>query len=170
MRLSFIKPQSKNIFNKATKIWCFYIFLTTIILVGFNVFLQTEIINITKRIERYKHDQADIRSKTKAIDIHYERLIYEATLANNRIDKNNIRKEKIQNLLDLIPDKITINSIELSDTRLILKGITPSKDFFRLGLQASLKANFDKSNVSFYPLPNGWHQFISISQNNKNKE
>ncbi len=163
MRLSFISPQTKHIFSTLTKIWLFYFVLSGIILVGANEFLKMETMSTDKRVEKYKYDQTIIENKTQALNSQYERSIYEATLINNRIDNNNIRKEKIQNLLDLIPDKITISFIELSDTTLTLKGITPSKDFYYFGLQDPLKANFSKTSVSFYALSNGWYRFLSIS-------
>ncbi|STQ83641.1 hypothetical protein [Helicobacter fennelliae] len=163
MSLSFIKPQTKHIFANITKIWWFYIALTAVILVGYYMFLQIESANSLRRVAEYRALQSKIQLQTKYLNEYFERTVYEATLTNKRLDTHNIRKEKLRDLLEIIPDKITINFIEFSNYSLTLKGVTPSKEFFYFGLQALLKASFGKSSVNFYALPNGWYQFISLS-------
>jgi len=161
--LSFIKPQKKHIFTKITKIWWFYIVISAMILVAYNYYLSQEILNTIEKAQSYQTRQAQVQQKTKLIDTYYERLEYEGTLANQRIEKNEIRQERLQHILELIPDTITIHFMELTDSSLILKGVTPSKEFFDFGLKAPLSANFGVSSVNFYPLPNGWFEFISMS-------
>ncbi len=163
MALSFTRPKIKHIFAKITKVWWLYFALTAVVLVGFYMFLLQEISSSVKRTQNYRDDQKNLQRDIADINTYFERLIYEATLVNQRIDKNNIRRDKIYDLLELIPDKITLHFIEINETTLTLKGVTPSKEFFYFALQDPLKANFGRSNVSFYALSNGWYEFISIS-------
>ncbi len=163
MGASFIKPQTKHIFAKITKIWFFYFVLSAVLLVGYYVFLEQAIKTSLHHSEQYQAQQKALQQKIKLADTYFERLAYETSLVNQRLDKNQMREDKIKDLLELIPDKITINFVEFTDTTLVLKGVTPSKEFFYFGLQDPLKANFGKSSVSFYALANGWYQFISIS-------
>lgn len=163
MRISFVRPKIKYIIAKVTKIWWFYFLVTAFILVAFYMFLKQEIINSNIRTEKYRENQKILRSRIKLTDEYFERLIFEATLVHNRADKNKIRRDKLADLLYLIPDKITLHSVELDEKSLTLKGVTPSKEFFYFALQDPLKANFGRSSVSFYALSNGWYEFISIS-------
>lgn len=163
MALSFIRPKVKHIFAKITKIWWLYFGLTIMILVGFYIFLEHEIGASIARTEHYKLEQKTLQQHIVEVDEHFERLVYEATLVHQRIDKNDIRRDKLHDLLELVPDKITLRFIEINDSTLMLKGVTPSKEFFFFALQDPLKANFGHSNVNFYALSNGWYEFISIS-------
>lgn len=163
MALNFIYPKKKHIFNQVTKIWWMYIGITSVILFFCFGYLSLDIVRTQRMIENYKKEQIELQTKIKAADNYFERLNYESDLSYLRLDTNDIRREKLQNILNLIPDKITIDSIELSENTLIIKGITPSREFFYFGLHASLKANFGKSSVNFYGLSNGWQQFVSIS-------
>lgn len=161
--LSFTRAQAKHIFAKVTKIWWLYFALTAVILVAANVFLTQEISTSIERANEYQSEQKRLQSDIQDLDEYYERLSYEVALINQRIDKNDIRRDKIYDLLALIPDKITLHFIEIGESTLTLKGVTPSKEFFYFALQDPLKANFGRSNVSFYALSNGWYEFVSIS-------
>lgn len=162
-RISFVRPKIKYIIAKVTKIWWFYFLVTAFILVAFYMFLKQEIINSGERTEQYREQQKILRNRIGLTDEYFERLVFEATLVHNRIDRNNVRRDKLADLLHLIPDKITLHSVELNENSLTLKGVTPSKEFFYFALQDPLKANFGRSNVSFYALSNGWYEFISVS-------
>lgn len=164
MALSFTRHKTKHIFAKITKIWWLYFALTIVILLGFYGFVAREISVSAKRAQEYRANQQILQQNIIDIDEHFERLVFEATLVHQRSDKNDIRRDKLHDLLELIPDKITLHFIEISDTTLVLKGITPSREFFYFALQDPLKANFGRSNVNFYALSNGWYEFISISQ------
>ncbi len=161
--LSFTRAQAKHIFAKVTKIWWLYFALTAVILLAANVFLTQEIGASMERASEYQSEQKRLQSDIQDLDEYYERLSYEVALINQRIDKNDIRRDKIYDLLALIPDKITLHFIEIGESTLTLKGVTPSKEFFYFALQDPLKANFGRSNVSFYALSNGWYEFVSIS-------
>lgn len=163
MALSFTRHKTKHIFAKITKIWWLYFGLTIVILLGFYGFVAREISVSAKRAQEYRANQQILQQNIIDIDEHFERLVFEATLVHQRSDKNDIRRDKLHDLLELIPDKITLHFIEISDTTLVLKGITPSREFFYFALQDPLKANFGRSNVNFYALSNGWYEFISIS-------
>lgn len=78
--------------------------------------------------------------------------------------KNNSLVGAINNLFELIPEQITINTISLDHDTLTLKGITPSKELYIFLLEAPLKAIFSESKVDFFVLPSGWYNFVSVSK------
>jgi hypothetical protein len=70
-------------------------------------------------------------------------------------------KDSIKNLLDLIPDPITLSSISFDKNRLIIYGITPTKEIYNMLMLPPLESIFTETNTSFYQLPNGWYRFKS---------
>ncbi len=75
--------------------------------------------------------------------------------------KNSLLKQSIKNLLDLIPDPITLSSCEFDKNRLVLYGITPSKDIYNILMLPPLESIFNETKTYFYQMPNGWYRFKS---------
>ncbi len=79
-------------------------------------------------------------------------------------NKNAILNKSLMNLFNLVPDGVTLNSVYLDNELLKIKGVTPTKDHFKLLFEAPLKSIFAVSNTTFYQLPNGWYNFVSINK------
>ena len=107
------------------------------------------------------------KKKIALINKNIERLKYEANLDNINKNYNNEVQQSLLNLFTLIPDQITITQIKLEEEKLTLKGITPTRELYSFLLQAPLRSIFTTSRVDFFPLPNGWFNFTSISVLNK---
>jgi hypothetical protein len=75
--------------------------------------------------------------------------------------KNQLTKQQIKNLLDLIPDPITLEKFYIDNDKLIIYGITPTKDAYNLLMLPPLESLFAKTITTFYKLPNGWYKFKS---------
>lgn len=83
---------------------------------------------------------------------------------SEQISTNNmVMKESIRNLFDLVPDSITLTKAQLDEKSLILYGETPNKDTYEFMLQAPLRSIFHRTYTSFYPIENGWYNFVSTN-------
>lgn len=164
MQLSFIAPQPKYIFQKISKIWFLYIFLSIAITFGFLALVKYQIFLSQQRIQDYRNKQVFYQGETLKLQTYQSRVMYEIDLARSRQLHNSVIKDALMNLFSIIPDQITISYIETGNDFLKLKGSTPSKEVFKFLLQDPLKAIFGKSTVDFYALSNGWYHFVSHSE------
>lgn len=164
MRYSFTLANPKSIISRLTKIWIFYIILSIGIMHMFGIYLKMQKENILKSIG---HAQQKIETKDKDtlhIQKNINRLEYEINLDNINTQYNRELKDALINLFKLIPDQITITQMIIDKKKLILKGITPTREMYSFLLQVPLKSVFTTSNVDFYPLKNGWYNFTAISE------
>ncbi|PAF47852.1 hypothetical protein BKH46_03210 [Helicobacter sp. 12S02634-8] len=164
MRFSFLTPHPKHILTKITKIWLLYIVAALVIIFGFLVLLKFQIFLSHSRVADYQAKQIDYQTKVIELDAYQNRILFEVDLLKSRQVHNLIVRDVIKNLFNIIPDQITIDYIEIGSDFLTIKGSTPSKEVFKFLLQDPLKAIFGKSNVSFFPLSNGWYHFVSTSR------
>lgn len=163
MRYSFTLAQPKRILSKIVKIWWFYIFISIGLMVGFVLNLQMQTRVAIKNGSEMEQKQEFYQQQIQKILTNRKRLEYQLLVIKNDITDNMVIKDAIENLLNLIPDQITISLVEIKDQSLIIKGNTPSKEVFKYLLQDPLKAIFGKSKVSFFMLSNGGYEFVSES-------
>lgn len=163
MKYSFTQPLPKSIISKIAKIWIFYIALSVIIIYLSGMYLNIEKNTITTNMEMAESDIEAQDDEIATIQTNINRLQYELSLNNTNENYNNQLKNSFIKLFGLIPDQITINQIILEEKRLVLKGITPSRELYSFLLQAPLKSVFTTSRVDFFSLTNGWYNFTSIS-------
>ena len=120
--------------------------------------------NIFQSDTQITEDNMDAQDeKISIINKNTEQLQYEINLEQINKNYNYELQNALSKLFDLIPDQITITQISLEEDKLILKGITPTREIYSFLLQAPLKSIFTTSRVDFFPLPNGWFNFTSIS-------
>lgn len=163
MRYSFTAVQPKRIFSKIVKIWWFYIFLSVFFIGAFSINLKIQTEQSAKNSKDMSQKQDFYYQQIQKVQTNQKRLEYELLVIKDDITDNMLVKDAIDNLLNLIPDQITISLIEIKDQSLIIKGNTPSKEVFRYLLQDPLKAIFGESKVSFFMLSNGGYEFVSES-------
>lgn len=164
MKYSFIGFKRKNIFKKLTKIWLFYIIMAISILVLVTSYLQIQN-EITKgNIKDIENAQARHLEIINRYDEYTKRLNFEISLFAQLENRNKSLQKGMINLLNLIPNQITITYMKIEDSALVLKGVTPSKQLFEFLLQKPLQSIFDHSYVNFFLLSDGWYSFVSISK------
>lgn len=163
VRYSFTAPRPKSIVSKLSKIWIFYTILSVAIIYigGIYLRIETNIFQSDTQITENNMDAQD--EKISIINKNTEQLQYEINLEQINKNYNYELQNALSKLFDLIPDQITITQISLEEDKLILKGITPTREIYSFLLQAPLKSIFTTSRVDFFPLPNGWFNFTSIS-------
>lgn len=163
MKYSFTQPLPKSIISHLTKIWIFYIALSVGIIYAYGIYLNYQI-NTVKSLSQIS--SVDMNTQDEFINLTNEnmrQMQYEIDLDSLNKTYNSDVYVALSKLFDIIPNQITINYIELQEKALILKGITPTREEYKFLLEAPLKSAFTKSNADFFALPNGWHNFTSIS-------
>ena len=164
MRYSFIKPRSKEIIDNISKMWLAFIGLVVIILFGFNLLIKLKVHSLQKQTKNYivKTKEADNIAKKLQKKILF--LTKEKSVADEIYASNNILKDSIKNLFDLVPDQITLHKVIMKKDALVLYGISPSKDTFNFLLGSPLKSIFQSSNTIFYLNSDGWYRFVSSNK------
>jgi dipeptide/tripeptide permease len=160
---SFTKPKTKPLFSEDTKLWLIFINAVTGLMIGFSLFLLIE--TYIKK-ENIKNLQSQIIKNNKNINIFTKKIEFinkEKTLYTNITVNNQLLKDGVKNLLDLIPDPITLTNIKIEKNSLIIYGITPTKDVYNILLLPPLKSIFTQTLTNFYQMDNGWYRFESIN-------
>ncbi len=103
-------------------------------------------------------------NKILEVDNEIKFLNAERIFSKEHMTQNTLLKESVNNLFELVPDQITLNSIKLEKNMLVLKGITPSKEVYNFLMAVPLKSIFTTSEAEFYQLPNGWYNFMSVNK------
>ncbi len=166
MRFSYIEPRAKYLISKLSKIWIFYIFLSLLLVGGLVGFMhhainntQNDASSLTIQERLYRHEISRLQIKTDET----LQLIKEA---KKRLNYNDDVRDVLQGLLNIVPDSITINSIEIDQQSVVISGKAPSKEAFYFLLQNKLNPMFDYSSVEFFPLSDGWFNFVSSNSSN----
>ncbi|MBO5063745.1 hypothetical protein [Campylobacter sp.] len=164
MSYSFIKPKIKPLFSIFTKIWLWAMIILSILSIFWAIFLGAKIYIVNSNSQDL---QAQYDEKLKAIDSIKEQTkitLIKRDMTLDIYNKNAILNKSLMNLFNLVPDGVTLNSVYLDNELLKIKGVTPTKDHFKLLFEAPLKSIFTVSNTTFYQLPNGWYNFVSINK------
>lgn len=163
MRYSYIKPRKKTIFTKDLQLLFAFFGVTLFMLLSTYAFLifkdyrfAQELLEIKEQKERYR----DNISKMDAQIVYIEK---QSLFSEKIFTKNTVLRDSINNLFDLIPERITLSEAKIGENSLILYGITPNKDIYNFMLQAPLRSIFHRTYSSFYPAQNGWLRFVSTN-------
>lgn len=161
---SFITPQKKRILQKITRIWLFYSSLTFGILLFFVGFLYFQREYMLSSALSSKEQRQELLIHIAQTKNEIERTHFEKEFVDDLRAQNGMLSESIKNLFELIPEQITLQSIEMEKDKLTIKGVTPSKEIYSFLLEVPLRSIFHESRADFYALPNGWFSFVSVSQ------
>jgi len=169
---SFIQPKPKSIFRRLTKIWFLYIVLMIACIAFFSTILGWQIHFKQNELKEFemRTQQLDlniIATKDYFHRLHFEQSRVAAVLegVDSQVKSSNERfRDGFKRLLDIVPAQITLHSLKIDKHNLELRGITPSREVYVFLLEAPLKASFDESKAEFFPLVNGWFNFISVSK------
>jgi hypothetical protein len=158
---SFTKPKQKAYFKEDTKLWIIFISISLSLYILFALFLGIKAYLFKKDINSYKNEIIILNQKLDDIKQQKDFILKEKTLYEDIMVKNTLLKQSIKNLLDLIPDPITLNACKFDKNKLIIYGITPSKDIYNLLMLPPLESIFNETKTYFYLMPNGWYRFKS---------
>jgi len=160
---SFTKANKKSFFAEDTKLWLIFIGAVSALMIFFSAFLVI-------KSYLYKRDikslNLQITQNTKQIDDFTKKIKFiklEKQLNTEVSVNNELLKDGVKNLLDLIPDPITLTNIKIEKKSLYIYGITPTKDVYNILLLPPLKSIFTQTKTNFYQMDNGWYRFESIN-------
>jgi len=160
---SFTKPKKKPLFKEDTKLWIVFITVSVFLYVSFSAFLLIKAYFYNKSTQEMNKEIVLLKQKIIKLNLEKENILLQKSLYENIITKNSVIKESVKNLLDLVPDPITLTKFMLSNNKLIIYGITPTKDVFNLLMLPPLESIFEDTKTYFYQMPNGWYRFKSIN-------
>jgi len=158
---SFTSPKQKPLIKEDTKLWLIFIGVSIILYVTFALFLEIKTIIYNKDTESYNKQIISLKQQLLDIQSQKQFIYKQKTLYEDIMVKNSLMKDSIKNLLDLIPDPITLSSISFDKNRLIIYGITPTKEIYNMLMLPPLESIFTQTNTDFYQMNNGWYKFKS---------
>ena len=160
---SFTKPNPKNYFKEDKKLWLIFYFISSFLYISFALFLLLKAYFYNKDTQNMQKETIALKQQMIKLSTQKELIEAEKTLYEDIVIKNSVIKTSVKNLLDLIPDPITLDKFLLSKNKLIIYGITPTKDIYNMLMLPPLESIFEKTTTYFYEMPNGWYRFKSIN-------
>ena len=161
---SFTTPRKKPLFKEDTKLWLIFIFISTLLYVSFALFLLVKAYFFNKETQKMNKEISILTQKITNLDLEKNNILIQKSLYEDIVTKNEIIKQSVKNLLDLVPDPITLTKFKLNKNTLIIYGITPTKDVYNLLMLPPLESIFEETKTYFYQMPNGWYKFKSINK------
>lgn len=164
MSYSFIEPRVKPLLSLLSKLWIYFIGFIVILMLLINVFTITRTVMMKNSIKdmqdlQNQHELTSMKNQAK-IDI----ILQKKQLSEGIFTSNEVLKNSMKNLFDLVPDQITLSKIKMDKNSLILYGTTPSKDTFNFLLASPLRSIFNTSSTVFYLNKAGWYKFVSTNK------
>jgi hypothetical protein len=168
MKYSYVEPRDKQIVSPEVGLVLSFFGVVFIFIIGVILYLSFKINTFEQHKIAYNHQIEKVEYQTSKVDEDIVVIQESVKRVKELSDKNKFFVTSIKNILQMIPDKITLSKIEMSETELILYGVTPTKDLYNILLLAPLKSIFDKSHTSFYIKKDGWYKFVSYNSMENN--
>ncbi|MDD5371863.1 MAG: hypothetical protein PHO62_00370 [Sulfurimonas sp.] len=163
MRYSYINPRKKTIFTKDIQLLFAFFSVTLFMLFSTYAFLIFQDNRFTQEMTDIKSQKDEYRTNIPKMENQIAAIQKQVLLAEKIFTKNIVLRDSINNLFDLVPNRITLSEAKIMENALILYGITPNKDVYNFMLQAPLRSIFHRTYSSFYPAENGWLRFVSTN-------
>lgn len=163
MKYSFIAPRKKSWISGEVSLSLFFFSVSIAMVVLAYLFLAYKTNQFNAAHASFSKDMTDLEKKTLRLEKEIKLIETEVKMGEEITTNNEVIKESIQDLFDLVPDNITLNRAELDKKSLILYGTTPNKDTYEFMLHAPLRSIFHRTYTSFYPIQNGWYNFVSTN-------
>jgi len=163
MQFSFIRPRKKEILSAEFRLMLFFFAVTMSMLVLAYIFLLLKSIGYASDFKNDKKEIIEFNLQTKQINTDIDFVTMQKIKADEIFTTNILMRDSMQNLFDLVPDKITVTSAKMEQKSLVLYGISPNKEVYEYLLLAPLRSIFHHSYTTFYTLDNGWVHFVSTN-------
>ncbi len=167
-KYSYIEPRVKRIISPEVGLILSFFIVVFLFIIGILIYLSFQIGKFEDIKLSYQHQIEKVKYQTSIIDEDIG-VIQKSIATSSTLHKRNLFfLSSIQNILQLVPEKITISKLEMKERELIIYGTTPTKDIYNLLMLAPLKSIFDRSYTSFYLQDNGWYKFVSYNSMDDN--
>ena len=163
MQYSFIKARPKHLVGPEWKLVLFFFGAAFFILFSTYGFLVYKNAAFKNDIARLDTKASQLKRSMVLMDTELAFIEKRSGHAEQIFTANAVLKESIENLFDLIPDRIILSQVEMRDDALVMYGVTPNKEVYEFLLQAPLRSIFHQTHSRFYPIDNGWYSFVSTS-------
>lgn len=170
MKYSYIKPRKKTVITKDIQLILTFFGVTLFMLFSTYAFLIFRDYRFQNDIADMDRQKEELRANIATMDKHIASIEKQSLFSEKVFTKNSVLKDSINNLFDLVPNRITLSEATIMQNALILYGITPNKDVYNFMLQAPLRSIFHRSYSSFYPAENGWLRFVSTNYIDNDEE
>lgn len=163
MIYSLITPRRKRLISGELQLALFFFAMSIAMVSLAYLFLAYKTERFKENHLSFADNMSHLEASTKGLEKEISTIEIEVKMSEEIATNNTVMKESIRNLFDLVPDNITLNRAELDKKSLILYGVTPNKDTYEFMLQAPLRSIFHRTYTSFYPIENGWYNFVSTN-------
>jgi len=163
MQFSFIHPRKKEILSAEFRLMLFFFGVTMTMLFLAYMFLVFKSYAYESDFKDSKKEISELDLQTKEINSDIDFVTMQKIRAGEIFTTNMLMRDSMQNLFDLVPDKITITSAKMDKKSLVLYGVSPNKEVYEYLLLASLRSIFHHSYTTFYTMDNGWVHFVSTN-------
>jgi len=167
-KYSYIQPRKKRILSPEVGLLISFFSLVFVFMFAVIWYLSMKIDMYSELKLKYSHQTEQIKYQTSLIEEEIASLKTSFNKSQSINEHNLLVKKSIENLLHLVPDKITLSKVEFDDKKVTIYGSTPSKDIYNLLMLAPLRAIFDSSFTNFYLEENGWYKFVSHNSMDNN--
>ncbi|MBE0496013.1 MAG: hypothetical protein IBX45_06355 [Campylobacterales bacterium] len=164
MSYSFIAPKPKPLFSLFSKIWLVFIGLTLFLMGVFNFFVVYKISAYQTQSHQLIALREEYHAKIESSEAQIAFIEHQKAVAEGIYASNDILRESIKNLFDLVPDQITLSRVVMEKNALVIYGKTPSKETYNFLLASPLRSIFHASNTVFYLDNDGWYRFVSTNK------
>jgi len=163
MQFSFIHPRKKEILSAEFRLMLFFFGVTMTMLILAYLFLVFKSYAYESDFKDSKQEISELNLQTKEINSDIDFVTMQKIKADEIFTTNTLMRDSMQNLFDLVPDKITVASVKMEKKSLVLYGISPNKEVYEYLLLAPLRSIFHHSYTTFYTMDNGWIHFVSTN-------
>jgi len=168
LKYSYIEPRKKVLISAEVGLVLSFFAMLFVFIIGVIIYLSFKInmfesnkIDLSHQIKQTNYFTQSIKQDIDVINI--------STKLSTKLQKKNLFFLKsVKNLLELVPDQITLSKLEMEKSKLTIYGVTPTKDVYNLLMLAPLRSIFDQSYTSFFIQENGWYKFVSYNSMDEN--
>lgn len=168
LKYSYLEPRQKRLISPEVGLVISFFTVMFIFIIGVLIYLSFKIDMFKEQNITFNHEKKQTVYQTSLVQENIDIIEKSLNISGKLHKKNLFFLTSVKNILQLIPDKITLSKINISEDKLTLYGLTPTKDIYNLLMLAPLRSIFDKSFTSFYLEENGWYKFVSYNSMDEN--
>ena len=170
MRYSYTNPRKKSPLTDEFKFILVFFGVAFFMLFATYGYLKFKQYNFLNDMNEIDTTRTKLKKELSSMQDRIKFIKKESILAKRIYTQNDVLKDSISNLFDLVPQRITLSEAKLLKNGLVLKGVTPNKDIYNFLLHAPLRSIFTQTYTSFYPLENGWLSFVSTNYTDQEEQ
>lgn len=161
---SYTQAKKKSFFKEDSKLWLIFLSAVSSLMLLFSLFIYFQAYAYKDQNSNNRDTINDLKEKTLKLEKKKEFILKQKRLVAEVQVGNELLRESVNNILDLIPDPVTLSHIEIAKQSLTIYGMTPTKEIYNILLLPPLKSIFTTTTTNFYRLDNGYYNFESVNE------